>query len=81
MGKASKEGQIPPRAVGPMMIMICAGPGFGLIADLASEIQMIRLFHYRGGGLSLPCKRHFTANVTKVICTTNTVYDASLMLV
>jgi hypothetical protein len=30
---------------------------------------MIRLFHDGGDGLSLPCKRHFTANVTKVICT------------
>jgi len=76
MGKASKEGQGPPRAVGPMMMMmmmICAGPGFGLVADLASKIQMICLFHYRGGGLSLPCKRHFTADVTKVICTINAV--------
>jgi len=27
---------------------------------------MIRLFLYRGDGLSLPCKRHFTANVTKL---------------
>jgi len=35
-----------------------------LVADLASEIQIIRLFHYRGDGISLPCKRHFTANVT-----------------
>jgi len=76
MGKASTEGEGPPRAVGPMMMMmmmmmmICAGSGFGLVADLASEIQMIRLFHYRGGGLSLPCKRHFIA---KVICTINTV--------
>jgi len=50
------------------------GPGFVLIADLASEIQMIRLFlHYRGNGRSLPCKRHFTANVTKVTCIINTV--------
>ena len=49
------------------------GPGFVLVADLASEIQMIRLFHYRGDGLSLPCKPHFTANVTKVIYTINTV--------
>ena len=49
------------------------GPGFVLIADLPSEIQMIRLFHYRRDGLSLPCRRHFTANVTKVICTINTV--------
>jgi len=43
------------------------GPGFVLVADLASETQIIRPFHYRGGGLSLPCKCHFTANVTKVI--------------
>ena len=49
------------------------GPGFISIADLASEIEMIRPFHYRGDGLSLPCKRHFIANVTKVICTINTV--------
>jgi len=42
------------------------GPGFILVADLASEIKMIRLFHYRGDGLSLPCKLHFTANVTKL---------------
>jgi len=49
------------------------GPGFVLVADLTSEIQMIRLFHYRGDGLYLPCKRHFTANVTKFICTINTV--------
>ena len=42
------------------------GPGFVLVADLASEIQMIRPFHYRGDGLSLPCKRHFIANVTKL---------------
>jgi hypothetical protein len=39
------------------------GPGFVLVADLASEIQMIRLFHYRGDGFSLPCKPHLTANV------------------
>jgi hypothetical protein len=45
------------------------GPVFVLVADLAYEIPMIRLFHYRGDGLSLPCKRHFTANVIKVICT------------
>jgi len=49
------------------------GPGYVLVADLASEIQMIRLFFYRGDDLSLPCLRHFTANVTKVICTINTV--------
>jgi len=48
-------------------------PGFVLVADLVSEVQMISLFHYRGDGLSLSCKRHFTANVTKVICTINTV--------
>jgi len=48
-------------------------PGFILVADLASEIQKIRLFHYRGDGLSLPCKRYFAINVTKVICTINTV--------
>ena len=41
-------------------------PGFVLFADLASEIQMIRLFHYRGDDPSLPCKRHFTANITKL---------------
>jgi hypothetical protein len=49
------------------------GPGFVLVADLASEIQTICLSHYRGDGLSLPCKHQFTANVTKVICTINTV--------
>jgi len=49
------------------------GPGFVLVTDLASEIQMIRPFHYRGDDLSSPCKRHFTANVTNVICTINTV--------
>jgi hypothetical protein len=27
---------------------------------------MIRLYHYCGDGLSLPCKGHFTANVTKL---------------
>jgi len=48
---------------------ICARPRI----CLASEIQMIRLFHYRGDGLSLPCERHFIANVTKVTCTVNTV--------
>ena len=37
-----------------------------MVADLAPEIQMTRLFHYRGDGLSLPCKRHFTGNVTKL---------------
>ena len=37
-----------------------------MVADLASEIQMIRLFHYRGDGLSLPRKCHLTANVTKL---------------
>jgi len=36
------------------------GPGFVLDADLASEIQIIRLFRYRGDGLSLTCKRHVT---------------------
>ena len=41
------------------------GSGFALVADLASEIQMIRLFHYRGDSLSLSWKRHFTGNVTK----------------
>jgi hypothetical protein len=56
------------------------GPGFVLVADLAFEIQMTRLFHYRGGGLSLHCERQFTANVTKVICTINTINDESLML-
>jgi len=49
------------------------GPEFVLVADLASEIQMIRFFHYRGDGISLSCKRHFTANVINVICTINTV--------
>ena len=48
------------------------GPGFVLVTDLASGIQMIHLFHYRGDGLSLPCKRHFITNV-KIICTINTV--------
>jgi hypothetical protein len=48
------------------------GPGFILVADLASEIKMIRFFHYCNYGLSLSCKCHFTANVTKVICTINT---------
>jgi len=48
------------------------GPGFILVADLASEIQIIRLFHYLRDGVSLPCKCHFTANVIKVICTINT---------
>ena len=48
------------------------GPGFVLVADLASEIQMIHLFHTRGDGLSLPCKRHFAANVTDAICTIST---------
>jgi len=42
------------------------GPGFVLVADLASDIQMIRLSHYRGDGISSPCKSHFTANVTKL---------------
>jgi hypothetical protein len=49
------------------------GPGFVLVADLASEIQMICLFHYHGDCLSLPCKCHFTTNVTKIMCTINTV--------
>jgi len=49
------------------------GPAFVSVADLAFEILMIRLFHYRGDGLSLLCKRHFTADVTKFICTINTV--------
>jgi hypothetical protein len=49
------------------------GLGFVLVADLASEIHMIRLFHYRDYGLSLPCERHFAANVTEVICTIYTV--------
>ena len=44
-----------------------------MVADLASEIQMMRLFHYRGDGLSLSCERHVTTNVTKVTCTINTV--------
>jgi len=48
------------------------GPGFILVDDLAPEIQMIRLFHYRGDGLSLPCKRDSTPNITKVVCTINT---------
>jgi len=42
------------------------GTRFVLTADLASEIQIIRLFHTRGDGLSLPCIRHFTGNVTTV---------------
>jgi len=49
------------------------GPGSVLVADLSSEIQTIRHFHYRGNGLSLPSKRHYTANITKVICTINRV--------
>jgi hypothetical protein len=43
-----------------------------VVVGLASQIQMISLFHYRGDGLTLPCKRHFTANITKVICIINT---------
>jgi hypothetical protein len=42
------------------------GPGFVFVADLACQIQMIRLFHYHGDGLSLPCKRYFTESVTKL---------------
>jgi hypothetical protein len=42
------------------------GPAFVLVADIASETQVIRLFHYRGFGLSLLYKRHFTANVTNL---------------
>ena len=45
------------------------GPGFILVADLASEIQTIRLLHYRGGGLSLPCKCRFTANALSALLT------------
>ena len=67
-------------AVQPLRKVCCTftaayvrGPGFILVADLASEIQMIRIFLSRGDDLSLPCKRHFTENVTKVICTINTV--------
>ena len=48
-------------------------PGFVLIADLASEIQMIHLFQCRAYGLSLTCKSHFIANVTKDICIIITV--------
>jgi len=44
------------------------GPGFVLVADLASEIKMIHFLHYRGDGLSLPCNGHITGNVTKAIC-------------
>jgi len=67
-------------AIQPLQKICCTftaayvrGPGFVLVADFAPEIQVIGLFHYRGDGLSLPCKRHFTANVTKVVCTINTV--------
>jgi hypothetical protein len=56
------------------------GPGFVLVADFASEMQMMRPFHYRGDGLCLPCKRHFTANVTNVIYTINVVNEVSVML-
>jgi hypothetical protein len=49
------------------------GSGFVLVANLASEIQMILLFHYLGDGLSLPSKCPFTTNVTNAICTINTV--------
>ena len=44
------------------------GPGSVLVAVLSSEIQIVRPFHYRGDDLSFPCKRHFTAIVTKDIC-------------
>ena len=57
------------------------GPRLIFIADLASEIQMIRLFHYRAYGLSLTCKHHFTANVTKDICIIKHSYEASLALI
>jgi len=49
------------------------GSGFVLVAYLAAEIQIISLLFYRGDDLSLPCKCHFTPNVTKAICTINTV--------
>jgi hypothetical protein len=42
------------------------GSVFFLVAGISSEIQMICLFHYRGNGLSLLCKRHLTANVTNL---------------
>jgi hypothetical protein len=45
---------------------MCGAQDFFLVADVASEIQMIRLCHYRADGLSLPRKSHFTANVTKL---------------
>ena len=67
-------------AIQPLRKIFCTftatyvrGTGFALVADLASEIQMISLFHYRGDGLSLSCKCYFTANVTKVISTANAV--------
>jgi len=53
------------------------GPGFVLVADLASEIQMIRIFHYRGDGLSLPCKRHFTANIINLSALSTQLRDIS----
>jgi len=60
-------------AIQPLRKLCCTftasyvrGPGFVLVADLAYEMQMIRLFHYRGDGLFLPYERHFTANVTKL---------------
>jgi len=55
------------------------GPGFILVADLASEIKMIRLYHYRCDGLSLSCISPFTANVTKFICIIN-ITNAGLTL-
>jgi hypothetical protein len=69
-----------PFAIQPMRKICCTftaaymrGPRFVLIADLSHEIQMIYIFHYRGDGHSFPSKRHFIANVTKVICTISTV--------
>ena len=42
-------------------------PGFILVADLSSEVQMIRFFTIAVMVLSFPSERCFTANETKVI--------------
>jgi hypothetical protein len=44
-------------------------PGFVLVANLAFDNTNDTPFHYLGDGLSLPCKRHFTANVTQALLT------------
>jgi len=55
-----------PFAIQPLRSICCTltaayvrGPRFVLVADLATETQIIRLSRYRGDDLSSPCKQSY----------------------